>query len=240
MYGATRFRNDHSVVWSSSSQPGGVEGQSRGIVPDANGDVFTVNVDTNNVSKYRGSNGAHLGVFPIGFRPYSYSDFSGSSFLQTNLIGTWTAEHADTLRGNKNPTVSWNSGGSGSVLVEVAGSDTAGSPGSFVPAPNGVQVPGVAGKYISIRVTLQAANQVSPFVEDLTLNTCPQKGDFNDDCCNDLADLTIMRNAYNMKPRPTDPKWDLNGDGKFDIADLRMEVLLFCYPGGAACGCCDE
>ncbi|HWB03647.1 MAG TPA: hypothetical protein VG796_11530 [Verrucomicrobiales bacterium] len=238
MYGATRFRNDHSVIWSSGAQPGGVEGQSRGIVPDANGDIFTANLDTNNVSKYRGSDGAHLGVFPIGLRPYSYSDFTGSSFLQTNLSGTWTIQHADTARGNKNPAVSWHATGPGSVLVEVAGSNTSGSPGPFVAVSNGGSAPAVSGKYITVRVTLQAASQVSPTLHDLTLNTCPQIGDFNNDCCNDMADYNLMRAAYNA--RSTDPKWDVNGDGVFNINDLRKEVLLFCYPNGAECDCCGD
>ena len=233
--GVTRYRaTDHSVVWSAAAQATATGGSARGVAPDANGDVFTINLDTNNVSKFRGSDGAPLGVFPIGSRPYSYSDLSGSSFLQTNLIGTWTNEHSDLLRGNKNCVVSWASTGPGVVKVEIAGSGSPGAPGAFSEAANGVIVPAGAGKYITIRVTLQADNQISPAVQNLTLKSCPEIGDFDGNCCVDMADYNLMRAAY-LTPRSTDPKWDVNGDGVFNVVDLRREVVLFCSSGGTAC-----
>ena len=233
--GMTRFRPDHSVAWSSSSQPGANDFGQRGIAPDANGDIFTINLDTSNVSKYRGADGAHLGVFPIGTNPYSYSDLSGSTFSVTNPSGTWTEEHADTFRGQKDCIVTLTSAGPGTIKIELAGSNVSGVPGPFVLATPGAVVPGVAGKFITVRVTLTAANQATPMIQDLTLDSCPQIGDFNNDCCVSTADYALMRAAYLTSPRPTDPKWDVNGDGLFDVADLRREVLLYCNPNGAPC-----
>ncbi|MFN0125185.1 MAG: hypothetical protein ACKV19_00680, partial [Verrucomicrobiales bacterium] len=152
------------------------------------------------------------------------------SFLQTNLIGTWTAESNDLLRGNEECIVRWDGAGPGTIKVELAGSDTAGVPGPFVPAADGVVVPGVAGKYITVRVTLQAANQESPSVEELSIDCCPQIGDYDNDCSIEMDDYLMMRTAYNAKS--TDPKWDINKDGKFNVADLRRLVVLFCLPGG--------
>jgi len=230
-HGVTRFRPDDSVVWSSAAQAGGVDGNARGIAPDANGDVFTINLNTSNVSKYRGTTGAHLGVFPIGTLPYSYSDLSGSSFLQTNLIGTWIAEHSDLLRGNKDSIVRWTGDGPGAIKVELAGSNAPGLPGPFVETTNGAVVPGVAGKYLTVRVTLQASGQQSPSISELSVDSCPQIGDFDGDCSVDMDDYVLIRTAY--AARSTDLRWDVNGDGIFNIADLRRLVLLFCNPGGA-------
>jgi hypothetical protein len=217
---------------------GALESGSRGIAPDANGDIFTINLETANVSKYRGTTGAHLGVFPIGYRPYSYSDLSGSSFQQTNPNGTWTSEFSDVLRGNKDCKVTWNSGGGGTIKVELAGSNTSGSPGTFVQASPGVGVPGVSGKFITVRVTLQSVAGSGPHITDLRVKSCPQIGDFNADCCVDIQDYNLMRAAY--MARSTSLQWDVNADGVFNISDLRYETLLFCTSGGGGCCCGTE
>jgi hypothetical protein len=44
--GATRFRPDGSIVWMKPNQAGANDSNGRGCVPDANGDVWTINLGT--------------------------------------------------------------------------------------------------------------------------------------------------------------------------------------------------
>jgi hypothetical protein len=71
-------------------------------------------------------------------------------------------------------------------------------------------------------------------------STCTQtitvqgvSGDLNGDCCVDRSDLDIL--MARVRARSTDLTYDLNGDGKLDIADARTLVLRFTNPGGAPC-----
>jgi hypothetical protein len=59
-------------------------------------------------------------------------------------------------------------------------------------------------------------------------------GDFNNNACVDNTDLTIMLTVVNG-PNPKPMLYDLNGDGKVNIADSRKLVTLFTNPRGAAC-----
>jgi hypothetical protein len=58
-------------------------------------------------------------------------------------------------------------------------------------------------------------------------------GDLNHDCCVDQRDLASLLSQ--IRARSKDHSYDLNGDGKVDIADARKLVLLFTNPGGAPC-----
>jgi hypothetical protein len=58
-------------------------------------------------------------------------------------------------------------------------------------------------------------------------------GDLNGDCCVDQADLAII--MVQIRARTGDLRYDINGDGRLDIADARRLVLLFTNPGGAPC-----
>jgi Leucine-rich repeat (LRR) protein len=57
------------------------------------------------------------------------------------------------------------------------------------------------------------------------------RGDLNSDGCVDRADLAILMGRL----RWNDLTYDLNGDGKLDIADARYLVLHFTNPGGGPC-----
>jgi hypothetical protein len=239
--GCSKFFPDGSNAWSSGVQAGAGGNNQRGAIVDSNGNVWTVNLETNNVSKFRGTDGVALGVVPVGQSPYTYSDASGSSFVQTNPTGTWEAVYDAGEVGAKNCVFSWNSretNGS-SLEVRVDASDTKTSVGQFDPntavvAGNGVQVAGIAGRYVYVRVKFTAANATSPVLEDLSIQTCPQRGDLNNDCCIDRTDLNLV--MANIRARlPYDTALDVNSDGAVNLSDARQIVLWFCYPLGAPC-----
>lgn len=61
-------------------------------------------------------------------------------------------------------------------------------------------------------------------------------GDLNGDKCIDKTDLTALLAVINgPNPKPAVPYYDLNGDGKVNIADSRKLVTLFTNPRGVAC-----
>lgn len=240
-YGCSKFSPAGATLWTSPAQAGATGSDQRGAIVDSNGDVWTVNRPNNNVSKFRGSDGAALGVVPVGLYPYTYSDASGSSFIQTNPTGTWEVVYDAGELGAKNCVFSWNSqetNGS-SLEVRVDASDIKTSVGQFDPntavvAGNGAQVVGVAGRYVYVRVRFTAANATSPILEDLSIQTCPQRGDLNNDCCIDRTDLNLI--MANIRARlPYDAALDVNSDGAVNLSDARQIVLWFCYPLGAPC-----
>ena len=62
----------------------------------------------------------------------------------------------------------------------------------------------------------------------------PSIGDFNGDSCVDQSDLsTLLAVVTGSGVKPL--IYDLNGDGKVNIADSRKLVTLFTNPRGAAC-----
>ena len=58
-------------------------------------------------------------------------------------------------------------------------------------------------------------------------------GDLNGDRCVDIHDMSLLLEA--IRARSTDPKFDINGDGKVNIRDRTALTALFTNPGGAAC-----
>jgi len=233
--GCSKFRADGTLIWSSGPQPGATSASQRGAIVDANGDVWTIHPDNDIISKFDGGTGAPLGTFPVGDGPYTYSDASGSSFIQTNPTGTWAVVLDAGERGAENCVISWNgstdNGSSFEVIADA--SDTASSVGDFnpasaTPALNGVEVPGIAGRYVYVRVRFISANQTSPILEDLTIACCPQYGDVNDDCCVDRTDLNLV--LAEVRAGGNDPTYDVNGDGEVDIVDARRVAVLFCTP----------
>jgi hypothetical protein len=239
--GCSKFSPDGSLIWSRPPQTGAASSQQRGAIVDANGDVWTVNVENDNVSKFDGADGTPLGVIPVGDAPYTYSDASGSSFIQTNPSGTWEVVYDTGERGAKSVTVSWNgSTANGSTIDVVAdASDSISTIGGFdpstaTPAGNGIVVPAVAGRYIYVRARLTSANQTSPVLSDLTIKACPKFGDVNNDCCVDRTDFNLV--LAEIRSRGSNPVYDVNGDGAVNIADARRVAVLFCNPvTGAPC-----
>ncbi len=239
--GCSKFRPDGSQLWTSNAQTGAASSAQRGAIVDANGDVWTVNVENDNVSKFNGATGAPLGVFPVGDAPYTYSDASGSSFIQTNPTGTWDVVYDTGERSAKSVVISWNgtTNNGSSIQVVADASDVISTVGGFNPssataAGNGIVVPAVAGRYVYVRVRLVSSNQTSPVLQDLTIKACPKFGDVNNDCCVDRTDFNLV--LAEIRSRGSNPAYDVNGDGLVNIADARRVAVLFCNPvTGAPC-----
>jgi hypothetical protein len=62
-------------------------------------------------------------------------------------------------------------------------------------------------------------------------------GDINNDGCVDRGDLAIITAQIRAGSRlwMYDRRYDLNGDGKVDIADARFLVVHFTNPDGSPC-----
>ncbi|MBI4604947.1 MAG: hypothetical protein HY721_23545 [Planctomycetes bacterium] len=172
-----RYRPDGSRVWASSAQVGG---DNRGVPIDANGDVWFVHLDQSRLSKFRGTDGAHLGVFPTGRFPYTYSDATGLGLRSSFPQGTWTVVHDGGSPGILWTSIAWNQEPQGfepqpgAITVEARAADTAGdlAAAPFSPVTNGGAL-ALTGQLIEVRATLRPAGDQSPVLSDLTINGRP-------------------------------------------------------------------
>jgi hypothetical protein len=175
--GMYKFKPDGTLIWSSPSQTGGSE--IRGVVVDSNGDVWAVHRPGNNISKFRGTDGAALGVFPVGLEPYTYSDATGLAALTvTTPTGFWTVVKDGGSAGTDWTSVSWtDSVPAGATLeVRVRAADNAGDLQfqTFQLVSNGGD-PNLMGQYIEIQVKFVAnSNGDSPILYDLTVTSADQ------------------------------------------------------------------
>jgi hypothetical protein len=163
-----------ALLWQAAPQDGG---GSIGIQVDSNNHVWQVGFSSNRLSKFDGATGAPLGTFPVGNRPYTYSDASGLSARSvTNNTGTWTVVRDSGSAAMKWGSVSWNANlplGS-SVGVRVRAADTQASLPlqSYTAVTNGAALSGITGRYLQVEARLNANVQdESPVLYDLTVAT---------------------------------------------------------------------
>ena len=229
-----------AVIWDKDSQVGSSD--SRGVIADANNNIWQVHRQSHNMAKYDGTNGNFLGVLPVGYEPYTYSDASGTAAQSiTTKTGTWSVVKdggANTTQWNN---VSWNTSQPmpTGALVEAEArvannqSDLAGLP--WVPVANGAN-PGLTGRYIEARVRL-TANTLgqSPVVYDVTISSASQAVcDIDLDGDIDKLDLALISKARGQKPTANDPR-DANLDGKIDPADVKA-----CIPKCTRANCATQ
>ncbi len=221
--GVTKFAPDGSVIWDKGSQVGGSD--SRGVIADANNNIWQVHRGTHNIAKYKGSDGSFLGVLPIGYEPYTYSDASGTAALSvTTKTGNWDVMKDGGTAGTKWGKVSWNASvptGTG-VIVEARASDNPTPSGAFTSVANGTPF-NLTGRYLEVRVTLNANPQnQSPVVYDVTVASTPAAVcDVDGDGDIDTIDLGLISKARGQTPTLNDPR-DANRDGKIDPADVKV------------------
>lgn len=229
--GVTKFRwsidqaLNGNVIWTRASQ---LPSETRGVIVDANNDIWQVSRTGNVVMKYK-SDGTPLGVFPVGNHPYTYSDATGLSQLtQTDPTGTWTVIHDSGAGGTPWGKVNWNDlvpTGS-SVEVQVRAADTeAALPGlAYQPVSKNVQF-GATGRFIQIQTRLNASPaKESPILFDLTVSSLVAECDIDGDTDVDTADLALIRAAIGQAPASGDAR-DANKDSKITINDVRYCTL---------------
>lgn len=231
--GVSKFAPDGTLMWSRGAQPGA--SYSYGVMVDGNNDVWTMNLSSNNISKYRGSDGASLGVYPVGAFPYVYTDGSGlTTRNQTNnRQGTWTVVYDGSAAGTPWGKINWNDlvPSGGSVSVEARTSDTQAGLElvNYTPVLKNVNFT-ATGRYIQVRARLVTNNAGdTPILYDLTVQSRTLTCDVDADLDIDSADVNAIRAAIGQTPTVGDPR-DANADGQITMNDARACTLRCTWP----------
>lgn len=167
--GVAKFYPNGSLIWNAVPQVGG---DARGTVVDSEGNVWVIYVNSNNMAKYNGTNGAHLGVFNTGKGPYTYSDAAGLGFAGSVSAGTWNVIYDS---GSVNTTlgpVSWNANipENTSLTVRVRSSDDKVSWSPWEVVSTGVAFASTpAARYLEVEVSMKSTSGNSPILYDLNI-----------------------------------------------------------------------
>lgn len=224
-----------AVLWTAPLQTGGAF--SVGIQVDSNNDIFQIGFSSNRVHKYRGTDGAPLGTFPVGNVPYTYSDAAGFAARNvTSPTGTWTVTFDGGAAGTAWGTINWSDlvPAGASVQVQARAADTqAGLPvAAYQPVSKGLQF-NATGRYIQVQSRLNAnTNADSPILYDLSINSTLIVCDVDKDGDVDTSDLGLIRAAIGQTPTANDPR-DANADAKITINDVRACTLKCTRPSCA-------
>lgn len=227
--GVRKYNAAGGLLCSGASQfPGAIE--TRGVIVDSENNVWQINRHTNSVAKYRGSDCAPLGNYPVGFDPYTYSDATGFAARNiTTPTGTWTVINNSGVAGQAWSQVSWTElvpTGAG-VQVSARSADVLGNLASlpYQPVGNGAN-PGLTGRFIQVLVRLNAnANGDSPILYDLSLRTPDGQCDADRDGDIDKSDLSLISRGRGQTALPGDPR-DSDGDGKITPNDVKVCIPL--------------
>ncbi len=217
-----------AVQWTQPLQAGGFS--AIGIQVDSNNDVWQVGFSSSGrMQKYRGTDGAPLGVFPVGNMPYTYSDAAGFAARNvTNPTGTWAVVFDGGAPATPWGTINWNDlvPAGASVTVEARAADTeAGLPLVAYQAVGKGTTFAASGRYIQVQARLNAnTNRDSPVLYDLTVASLVTTCDIDRDGNVDVDDLALIRSAIGQTPGAGDPR-DANGDGLISINDVRYCTL---------------
>lgn len=150
-----------------------------GASVDADGNIIIVCNESNDVYCLRESDGAVLWITPVGFAPYSFTDFTsystGSSLQKT---GVWTVVCDGGTDGAAWGKVSWNgyepTGTSIRVRVRVANTTSELSSKPWINVTNGAALNAVSGRYLEIMAQLSGTGEITPVLYDLTAETTQQ------------------------------------------------------------------
>lgn len=225
--GVIKFDSNGSVLWNSPAQSG-TAGDSRGIMPDANNDVWQVHLDQSKTSKFRGTDGAALGVVPTGLYPYTYSDASG--FAAANITvstGTWNMIKDGGADGTNWGTVAWTAlvPDGADVAARVRAADTvAGLQGqTFSDVTSGASFD-LTGRYLEVQLRLTANSQgESPIVYDVSIaGVSLIKCDVDLDGDIDKIDTAIISRARGQQATGPDDPRDSDGDGLITPNDVKV------------------
>jgi streptogramin lyase len=234
--GVVKHSATGALLWNAPAQAGSSGGY--GVMVDGNNDVWLMNLYSNNMSKFRGSDGAALGVFPVGAFPYVYTDGSGltTKNITNNKQGSWTVVYDSAAAGTPWGKVNWTdqvpAGASVEVQTRVAESTAALELQTFAPVSKNVSFAGT-GRYLQVRARLVTNdNGDSPILYDLTVASKVLTCDIDADGDIDSADITLLRKGIGAIPTAGDPR-DANLDGKITMADVRACTLQCTRPSCA-------
>ena len=214
---------DGTVVWTAPTQ---FSGETRGVIPDQDNNLWQISRTGARVMKYRGTDGAPLGMVSVGNQPYTYSDASGSTVIgQTSPSGSWTVTFDSGTAGSPWAPVWWNdsvpAGASLSVRVRTADTPADLPLKAWTNVTKGGPI-ALTGRYIEAQANFATTTgSPSPVLYDLTLAT-PNVGkcDADQDGDIDQADLALISKARGQTPTANDPR-DANGDGRIDPLDVK-------------------
>lgn len=224
--------SDGSVIWSTPN-PAGLSDQ-RGVIVDSSNNIWVVNKNSNNVTKFRGSDGAFIATIPVGNQPYTYSDATGLGFISTAGNGFWTVINDSGVDGTSWDSIDWNNEPEASeppgtsITVQARASDVEAQLPllGYSNITNGATPTGLIGRYIQIRTTLAPASDgTSPVLSDLRVfaqdTSCDQDGDGDVD----RIDVKTVFGLRGQSVPPAPESADLDGDGQVTVLDGRLCVL---------------
>ena len=222
-YAVQKVSPGGALLWTAPLQANGAF--SVGIQVDSNNDIFQIGYSSNRVHKYRGTDGAPLGTFPVGNIPYTYSDAAGfAARNSTNPTGTWTVTFDSSAAGTAWDKINWTdlvpAGASVQVQARAADVEANLTGQTYQTTSKNSPLP-VTGRFIQILTRLNAnTTNDSPILFDLTVNSLQTSCDVDKDGDVDINDLNLIRAAIGQTPAANDPR-DANGDGKITINDVR-------------------
>lgn len=235
--GVRKYDAAGALLCSGANQFAGAV-ETRGVIVDADNNIWQINRHTNSIAKYRGSDCAPLGTFPVGFDPYTYSDATGFAARNiTTPTGTWTVVKDSGASGQAWSKVSWNDSvpAGAAVLVSARADNVQANLSSlpFVPVANGAN-PGLTGRFIQVQVRLNAAPAgTSPILFDLSLQTPDATCDVDADGDIDKSDLALISRARGQQSSgPSDPR-DADGDGTITPNDVKVCIAKCTRPSCA-------
>ena len=218
-----------TVIWQTPNPSG--NGNTRGIIADSSNNIWAVNLNANNITKFRGTDGQFLNTVPVGNGPYTYSDATGIGFQIANPNGTFVRvvdsgsldTEWDVVRWNTEPQGSVPAGAS--ITVEARSANTVAdlSLETYLAVTNGATGLGLMGQFVQLRAVLTPdADQNSPILSDIVVSSitgqsCDQDGDGDVD----RNDISIISAARNTAAAAGDPR-DIDGSGVIDVNDARQ------------------
>ena len=218
-----------ALLWQAPLQAGSA-GFSVGIQVDSNNDVWQMGFQfAGRMQKYRGTDGAPLGVFPVGDHPYTYSDAAGFSARNiTSPTGTWAVVFDGGAANLPWGKVTWTNlvpqGGSVVVQMRTANNQVDLSSQPYVTVANGTNF-NANGRFIQVQARLNANTAGdSPILYDLRIDSLNTSCDVDADGDVDTNDISQIRAGIGQTPAANDPR-DGNADGRITINDVRYCTL---------------
>ena len=225
--GIASFTPAGALRWNAPAQPGHT---CYGVVVDSDQNAWGVGHYSNNIAKYRGTDGAALGTHPVGQQPYTYSDATGIARFAAQRVGTFTVIQDSGLAANVWKSISFNTEAQGAVppnttlAVEArfAASQAGLAGAAFQPITSGASLC-AAGRFAEVRSTLQSTDAVAtPVLSDVAI---AGKCDVNGDGAVNQTDISLINAARNTPATGACDMRDADGNLTINVNDSRQCVL---------------